>query len=230
MILSEPPSYFSLFDNHNRWLILFIFLDCGVGILVTHALAGVPDRPPLNLLLQRPREYHSRLLAFSRDGATEYQGDFSLEEYRDGCWYQETSRNSLQPAKHRLSQRVPSNDAHIHLLIVAVKAHHTIDTIRLLKHRLSKNSTILFLQNGLGVLDELDAALFPDSSERPYYMSAIVIHCVHRKSFLSAVHTLTGSIGRTHRRGITLAPPARMADPPETRVWRLKSAIPPKAT
>ena len=166
----------------------------GVGILVAHALAGVPDRPPLNLLLHRPREHHSRLLALSRDGATEYQSDFSLEQYRDGCWYQEASRSSVQPMKHTLSQRIPSNETPINFLLVAVKAHLTIDLIRHLKHRLSKSSTILFLQNGMGVLDELDDALFPDPSERPYYMSAIVTHCVRREGFLFAVHTVMGSI------------------------------------
>ena len=188
----------------------------GVGILVAHALAGVPNRPPLNLLLHRPREYHSQLLAVNRDGAIEYQGGFSIEEYRNGCWYQEASRSSAQPAKHTMSQKIPSNDTPIRLLIVAVKAHHTVDSLRLLKHRLSKYSTILFLQNGLGVLDELDHALFPIPSERPYYMSAIVKHCVHREDFLSASHTVMGSITlgtspripRASKSHMSLQPPA----------------------
>jgi 2-dehydropantoate 2-reductase len=195
MIPSNLQAFILSFSPPHQMAETIHVLGLGsVGILVAHALAEVPDRPPLNLLLHRPKEYRSRLLAVSRDGATDYQSDFTLEEFRDGRWYQEASRSSVQPTKHTPTQRMPPNETPIHLLIVAVKAHHTIDSIRLLKHRIFNFSTILFLQNGLGVLDELDAALFPDPSERPYYMSAVVTHCVHREGFLSAVHTVTGGI------------------------------------
>lgn len=166
----------------------------GVGILVAHALAEVPDRPPLNLLLHRPKEHRSQVLAVRRNGAVEYQSDFSLEQYRNSCWHQEDSPNSVQFTKYAIPQKTPPKETPIKLLIVAVKAHHTIDSIRLLKNRLSKYSTILFMQNGLGVLDELDSALFPNPFERPNYLSAVVTHCVHREDFLSASHTGIGNI------------------------------------
>lgn len=166
----------------------------GVGILVAHALAGVPNLPRLILLLHRSTDNYSRRLAVTRNGATEYQYNFSVEKYRNGCWYEETSDSpgSLTKCKH--SRSVPPDRNPIQILIVAVKAHHTIGSIRLVKHRLNKHSAILFLQNGLGALDELDAELFPDPLERPYYMSGIVTHCVRREEFLSAVHTTRGSI------------------------------------
>ncbi|KAE8334623.1 hypothetical protein BDV24DRAFT_156706 [Aspergillus arachidicola] len=152
-----------------------------VGVLVAHALAGVQNRPHLNLLFHRPINHPPSLLAVTREGVTQYESNFSAEEYRDGCWYQASSD-------------ISSNEDPIHLLVVTVKAHHTLSSIRLVKHRLTHHSTVLFLQNGLGVLDELDAEIFPDPSKRPCYMSGIVTHCVHRKAFLSAVHTATGSI------------------------------------
>jgi 2-dehydropantoate 2-reductase len=166
----------------------------GVGVLVAHSLAGVTNRPRLNLMLHRPKEYHPPSLAITRNGVTEYQTDFDFESYQDGCWYRELPGSSVEPMEHSQSQSVLCNEAPIHVLIVAVKAHHTIHSIQLVKHRLSRHSTILFLQNGLGSLDELDTELFPNASVRPYYMSAVVTHCIRRNKFFSATHTAMGSI------------------------------------
>ncbi|OJZ79486.1 hypothetical protein ASPFODRAFT_213299 [Aspergillus luchuensis CBS 106.47] len=166
----------------------------GVGVLVAHALAGVSVRPRLNLLLHRPRDHYSGPLAVARNGATTYQSSFTVEEYRNGCWYRMPFHSYAQPARHTQCRERLLNETSIRFLVVAVKAHHTVNSVRLIKNRLSNHSTILFLQNGLGVLDELDAELFPNPRERPYYMSGIVTHCMHRKGFLSAVHTATGSI------------------------------------
>ncbi|OJJ53649.1 hypothetical protein ASPSYDRAFT_1162722 [Aspergillus sydowii CBS 593.65] len=166
-----------------------------VGILVAHALAGIPSRPRLNLLLHRPRNCHSRVLAVTREGATEYQDNITTEEYRDSCWYHGTSRDpSIEPVGHAVSQNLSSNETPISFLIVAVKAHHTVRSLQLVKHRLSSCSAILFLQNGLGILDDLDTELFPDSAERPYYMTGIVTHGARRKDYLSIIHTAKGSI------------------------------------
>ncbi|KGO36210.1 Ketopantoate reductase ApbA/PanE, N-terminal [Penicillium expansum] len=177
----------------------------GVGVLVAHALAGIPDSPRVNLLLHRPRDHHSGLLAITRNGVTEHQTNFTIEEYRDGCWHRGLSYGSVQP-QHMESPKRASDESPIRFLIVAVKAHHTIDSIRLVKHRLTKYSTILFLQNGSGALDELDVELFPNPADRPCYMSGIVTHCIHRKDFLSAVHVATGSI--------TLGPSPRIPSAP----------------
>lgn len=73
----------------------------------------------------------------------------------------------------------PSSDEPIHNLIVTTKAFHTVAALLSLKHRLSPTSTICLLQNGLGIIDELNEKLFPDAAERPNYMQGIITHGVN---------------------------------------------------
>ncbi|OJZ79630.1 hypothetical protein ASPFODRAFT_54894 [Aspergillus luchuensis CBS 106.47] len=188
----------------------------GVGVLVAHALAGLSDRPRLNLLLHRPRDHYPGSLAITRNGDTEYQSNFTIEEYRAGRWFQRPSHGFVQPVMHTQCQEGSPNEIPIRFLLVAVKAHYTVDAIRLVKHRLTKDSTILFLQNGLGVLDELDAELFPNPRERPSYLSGVVTHCIHRKGFLSAVHTSAGKIVLGTSPRIGSAPDACLSVVPAT--------------
>lgn len=69
-------------------------------------------------------------------------------------------------------------------LIVAVKATQTTSALQQLKYRLTPQSTILFLQNGCGMIDEVNERLFPHPTERPNYMVGVISHGVTlRKSF-----------------------------------------------
>ncbi|KAJ4294722.1 hypothetical protein N0V88_004956 [Collariella sp. IMI 366227] len=62
---------------------------------------------------------------------------------------------------------------HIHDLIVATKAPATVSALQALKPRLSKESNILFLQNGMGVVEEVSAKVFPDEATRPNFSVGI---------------------------------------------------------
>lgn len=62
-------------------------------------------------------------------------------------------------------------------LIVTTKCHSTIAALRPLVPVLSSNSTVLFLQNGLGVEEEA-SALWPEGVGRPRFLSGVVTHGV----------------------------------------------------
>ncbi|KAK5164386.1 2-dehydropantoate 2-reductase (Ketopantoate reductase) (KPA reductase) (KPR) [Saxophila tyrrhenica] len=64
----------------------------------------------------------------------------------------------------------------IHNLIVTTKAAYTVPALARLKPRILPTSTICFLQNGMGTIDELNQKLFPDPKDRPNYAQGIITH------------------------------------------------------
>jgi 2-dehydropantoate 2-reductase len=64
----------------------------------------------------------------------------------------------------------------IHNLIVATKTSKTIVALEAIKYRLSRKSTICFLQNGMGLVDDINKEVFPDEATRPNYIQGIVSH------------------------------------------------------
>ncbi|KAK4119429.1 hypothetical protein N657DRAFT_581739 [Parathielavia appendiculata] len=83
---------------------------------------------------------------------------------------------------------------HIKYLIVATKAHLTRAALTPIKHRLSRDSNIIFLQNGMGVMDEVSHAIFPDPATRPTYWAGICHAGVYSTSRFSSVHAGQGPL------------------------------------
>lgn len=73
-------------------------------------------------------------------------------------------------------------------LIVATKTHSTVQALRPLMNRLKPTSTMLFVQNGIGTVDEVSKYLFPTTKSRPKYLTGIVNHGVYNTSPFSSVH------------------------------------------
>ena len=86
--------------------------------------------------------------------------------------------------------------AHVSIdhLLVTAKCTGTLSLISKIKHRLTSESTILFLQNGLGVVDEVSATLFPEEPERPHYLHGTVSHGVLQEEPFKVHHTGKGKI------------------------------------
>ncbi|KAL2172968.1 ketopantoate reductase PanE/ApbA C terminal-domain-containing protein [Thermothelomyces heterothallicus CBS 202.75] len=89
---------------------------------------------------------------------------------------------------------VVGSDAPIRHLIVATKTMATASAIAPIKHRLNKDSHILFLQNGMGVADEVSEKLFPDPESRPTYWAGICSAGIYYKSPFTFVHAGTGAL------------------------------------
>ena len=84
--------------------------------------------------------------------------------------------------------------APIHNLIVTVKAAHAAPALASIAHRIAPDSTILFLHNGMGVLEKVNEIVFPDAETRPNYMTGVVSHGVYSKAPFKAEHAGLGSI------------------------------------
>ena len=79
-------------------------------------------------------------------------------------------------------------------LVVTVKAAHTVKAIEAVIHRLTRESTIMFLQNGMGIIDEVNEKLFPDENHRPTYIIGVVSHGLNSTRSFSIVHAGEGTI------------------------------------
>jgi len=82
----------------------------------------------------------------------------------------------------------------IESLFITTKAHQTVPAIRRLLPRLSPNSTIVLLQNGMGVYEELTHHIFPNPATRPHFILASNTHGVFRKDTQHFVHAGLGGI------------------------------------
>ncbi|KAK5114668.1 hypothetical protein LTR62_002241 [Meristemomyces frigidus] len=88
----------------------------------------------------------------------------------------------------------------IHNLIVTTKANATVAALLKIRDRLTPESTICFLQNGMGIIDDVNEKVFPDPETRPSYVEGVVTHGVNvppgvgaRNPFF-AVHAGHGTI------------------------------------
>lgn len=82
----------------------------------------------------------------------------------------------------------------IYHLVVSVKAPNTVKAIQAVAHRLTRDSSILFLQNGMGMVDEVNEKLFPDEKYRPTYIVGVVSHGLYLNRPFSVVHAGEGTI------------------------------------
>jgi 2-dehydropantoate 2-reductase len=67
----------------------------------------------------------------------------------------------------------------IYSLILCVKSFTVVPALLSIRHRLLPSSVILFLQNGMGAIDEVNELVFPDPATRPYYILGINSHGVN---------------------------------------------------
>ncbi|KAI9848537.1 MAG: hypothetical protein M1837_007206 [Sclerophora amabilis] len=156
-----------------------------IGKFVAHSLAGLPHPPPITLILRHASqaktwEREGEGINIITDGVSDARTGFSIET------------PAFEAEHERLEQEAEQNP--IDHLIVTTKAPHTIRALEPLKHRLHPESSILFLQNGMGIIEEVNESIFPDPEARPNYMLGIISHGVFTKdAYFSAVHAGFGT-------------------------------------
>ena len=117
------------------------------------------------------------------------------------AWFAQAEQDDYE-ARHKEKDTTGSEQARtpngreelIYHLIVSVKAPQTVKAIQAVAHRLTQNSSILFLQNGMGMIDEVNEKLFPDQKYRPTYIVGVVSHGLYANRPFSVVHAGEGTI------------------------------------
>ncbi|KAL9044068.1 MAG: hypothetical protein Q9214_002770 [Letrouitia sp. 1 TL-2023] len=172
---------------------IYILGHGNVGSFVGHSLAQLPDRPPITFLFSERDKFYrwnrrGRTIEIVKDGISFVQDGFDAELVPHVADFKYATA---------LEQSNPSNSGNldvIHHLIVCLKAYTTISAIKNIAHRLKPESSILFLQNGMGILDEINNQVFPDPSTRPHYMTGIISHGIYQHKPFSIVHAGQGTI------------------------------------
>lgn len=163
-----------------------------IGGFVAHSLAGLPHRPPITLLMSSRRSLNDwyrqgESVKLTTNGLLDTKSDFDIEYVRPPLSPQEAQAEDRGPIA---LQENPSDSQEetIHNLIVSVKAFNTVDALKRVAHRLTPQSSILFIQNGMGIIEEVNELVFPDPATRPQYVLGVITHGVYRKKAFSHVH------------------------------------------
>ncbi|PYI07125.1 2-dehydropantoate 2-reductase [Aspergillus sclerotiicarbonarius CBS 121057] len=179
-----------------------------VGTFVAHSLMSRPSPPPVTLLLHNPDLYSSWLakkkcLALNSNGLDDIKTGFDVNVLNDKTWYSfpywDKDGEVCQPmaetedVDESVGESVEDDD-HIECLVVSVKAPVTAMALESVRHRLTPDSTVLLIQNGMGVIDEINEKVFPDPRKRPNYMHGIISHgLARRKEPFQVAHTGIGT-------------------------------------
>jgi 2-dehydropantoate 2-reductase len=169
-----------------------------VGSFIAHALRGLVNPPPVTLIFSRWDKFTEwtespQKLTLTTDGDSEIRDGFEAEIAIPRIRYhgKEVGLNasSAVPVESDYESGEPQQEMlagestePIRSLIICSKAPFVLQGLSSVKHRLNKDSVILFLQNGMGVAEEVSREIFPDPATRPYYMLGINSHGVNNAS------------------------------------------------
>ncbi|KAI4270617.1 MAG: hypothetical protein L6R35_006601, partial [Caloplaca aegaea] len=167
-----------------------------VGGFVAHSLAGLPQPPPITLLFSQRRSLvdwyeQGESVRLTTNGILDAKSHFDVEQVQRPGRTEEP--HEADNGLNTLEKPSASSDEIIHNLIVSVKAFNTVDALKRVAHRLTPQSSILFIQNGMGVIEEVNDLVFPDPVTRPQYVLGITSHGVYRKQPFNLVHSGHGT-------------------------------------
>lgn len=156
-----------------------------IGTFAAHTLADVPARPAVTLLLHRQSlrdEYGqrgNRITLETREGELIEHSSYGIEAVVPHG----TATGSGMPA---MPTYVMDTIDH---LVVCVKSTQTVAALRPLLPRLTPESSVLFLQNGAGMIEDVNENLWPNPKTRPNFITGVISHGVTLKGPFSVKHT-----------------------------------------
>ena len=188
--ITNPPEITLLLHSLST---LRAWLDEDRAIkLITHGVAHTRKQFSIEA-------YDPKVNTLKIEGENEKGNQGAAEQNGDDQNYRpiliDTDHNILDPY-HQLQREIgidQDSEEIIYNLIVSTKAPNTIAALGPLRHRLRRESTVLFLQNGMGVVEEVCEKLFPAVETRPTFMMGIISHGVYSQSYFTAVHAGFGT-------------------------------------
>ncbi|KAF2021591.1 hypothetical protein BU24DRAFT_362255 [Aaosphaeria arxii CBS 175.79] len=182
-----------------------------VGKLVAHSLRTIPNPPPVTLIfggwapLNQWKE-SKQTLQFVVDGSVDRQAGYDAElafhrrryhgqelpvHGNDGNSTDSTSWQNQEPQVQDGESTEP-----ITSLIVCTSTPFVLQSLSAVRHRLRADSVILFLQDGMGTIEEVNREIFPDPATRPRYMVGVNTHGLHgiKDDPFTTVHAGFGTI------------------------------------
>ncbi|KAI5898005.1 2-dehydropantoate 2-reductase [Schizophyllum commune H4-8] len=155
-----------------------------IGTLAAfHLRRAVPRSTPISLIhrKQQQPQREENVLKVERDGVVSTEDGFDVE-YFPGS-QTDTSMEATNPLTD------------IHSLIIATKAQATFGVVEALLPNLSRNSTIVLLQNGMGVYERLVETIFKNPANRPHFICTVNTHgATMREARRHAIHRGLGAL------------------------------------
>ncbi|KAI8137364.1 2-dehydropantoate 2-reductase [Fennellomyces sp. T-0311] len=141
----------------------------GTGAIGCHIATELRARHPVTLLLRSQR---------------------AVQDFRNRNNEITYKRADMKPRQVVGFDAVAMGNAmpNIETLVVATKATHAVDAVRTVKPYLTPLSTLVLLQNGMGVADEILQSLWPNTKEVPSVVIGVNRHAVERLQHFSIQH------------------------------------------
>jgi 2-dehydropantoate 2-reductase len=152
-----------------------------VGKYIAHTLRRIPEGPPVTLLMHRPlvmQQWHDEgaTINLIKDGKLQVQDGFHVES--SASFEGNDFGQRLPRFGKNLGYTAEQPNTPINTLIVTTDANTTVSALLGIRHRLRSFSTICFIQDGFGILDKVNASVFPDPYTRPAYVLGNITHRV----------------------------------------------------
>ncbi|KAI4724911.1 6-phosphogluconate dehydrogenase C-terminal domain-like protein [Aureobasidium sp. EXF-10728] len=166
-----------------------------VGKLIAHSLRA--DKTPVTLLFHRPHllklwNQSDQTIVLESDGHRVPRSGF------DADLVLPPRRSHGAPLESDDHDPLDADDQEpIDNLIFTGKAPFTLSALHAVKHRLRPESTVCLLQNGMGIIDQVNQEIFPDPVTRPNYIQGVVTHGLNSPdpdNPFFAVHAAHGTI------------------------------------
>jgi 2-dehydropantoate 2-reductase len=134
-------------------------------------------------------------ISVSTHGLDDVRTGFDIEKIdSEGKWYAMPRADARDTSHTPFQKDAMEDQGHIECLIICTKAHHTELAIKDICHRLTKDSTICFVHNGLGVIESINQNVFPNPATRPHYIQSVFSHGLTRKDHFKIAHMGVGSM------------------------------------
>jgi 2-dehydropantoate 2-reductase len=177
---SQISAYNASGDSEKRIYILGVG---NLGRLFASSLAQAPDRPPITLVVHRKELLEqwvdSQGIEISRKDKLEKNKDFDIE------WWTETEPD-IGPIRE-----VAEGDK-LKNLIITTKASAALPQVDRVRGYLDRNSTVLFVQNGMSKLWPPHGSSYVShryhSSHEPNYLACVTTHGVTSQGTFKSLH------------------------------------------
>ncbi|KAH8879826.1 6-phosphogluconate dehydrogenase C-terminal domain-like protein [Thozetella sp. PMI_491] len=172
---------------------IFILGVGNLGRLYASALASLPDRPPITLVVHRRALLEQWLahpaIQITRSGVTDHATSFDIE-----WWTEERPATGLA--------REVSGGSKIRNLIIATKAPDALVQADRVRRYLDSHSTVAFVQNGMSRLWPPDGLAYSSKryppGQHPNWVACITMHGVYSTGPFASVHASPADVSVGH--------------------------------
>lgn len=148
---------------------------------IAHQLAGASHLDPVKLLIHQKNIWNN----WEREGRQILMLRGSSKSTRDRAEAEWVGRGKTAPSTE-----------HIEQLIVTIPCHATKRSIENILHRIDSRTTICLVQDGLGVVEELNESFFQDPTTRPTFILGHMTASIgyHKQIFFSTMLRRPGKL------------------------------------